>query len=128
MKLLLDEGRHVVTDNWYTSLRLAHYLLTRDTMITGVVRSDRGPPNKLVITELPKKSQKSSLARNKEILICKYEDKKTVYCLTSYYHAHYTEISKAYFGHVHSLTMKPGPIDNYNKLMGSVDKAEPYSF
>ena len=44
MKFLLDAGRHVVTDNWYTSLRLVRYLLSRDTMLTGVVRSDRGPP------------------------------------------------------------------------------------
>ena len=44
MKDLLDSGRQVVTDNWYTSVRLANYLLTRNTMLTGVIWAGRGPP------------------------------------------------------------------------------------
>ncbi|MPC97005.1 hypothetical protein E2C01_092292 [Portunus trituberculatus] len=43
----LDKGRHVATDNWYTILRLGSYLLTRDTLLTGVVHADRGPSKML---------------------------------------------------------------------------------
>lgn len=56
MNDLLDTGRHVVTDNWYTSLRLANYLETRLTMLTGIVRYGRGPPRELQDGKAPKKS------------------------------------------------------------------------
>ncbi|MPC54575.1 hypothetical protein E2C01_048495 [Portunus trituberculatus] len=44
---LPDKGQHVVTDNWYTILRLGRYLLTRDTLLTGVVHANRGPSKML---------------------------------------------------------------------------------
>ena len=55
-----------------------------------------------------------------------------VYCLTSYYNVGFIEISKNFFGNVFARHMLPGPIHNYNLLMGSVDKTdqllEPYSY
>lgn len=54
MKDLIEEGRQVFTDSWYTSLRLSDYLLTRQTMMTGVVRAGRGPPKELVDQPLSK--------------------------------------------------------------------------
>ncbi|KAK4323711.1 hypothetical protein Pmani_005613 [Petrolisthes manimaculis] len=55
MKDLLNSGRHVITDNWYTSLRLADYLETQRTLLTGVVRSGRGPPKEVQEMKLDKK-------------------------------------------------------------------------
>lgn len=51
---VLDEGRHIITDNWYTSLKLSDYLQTRATMLTGVVRQGRGPPKTVQHEDLEK--------------------------------------------------------------------------
>ena len=83
MRDLLDSGRHVVTDNWYTSLRLSDYLLTRETTLTGVVRSGRGPPKRLMAEKLDK--HKSVFVRKENTLIVKYMDRKEVTVLSTRY-------------------------------------------
>lgn len=52
MRDLLDKGCHVVTDNWNTSYCLNNYLLTRETLLTGVVCADQGPPKRLIAERL----------------------------------------------------------------------------
>ena len=130
MKDLLDQGRHVVTDNWYTSIRLSDYLLTRDTMLTGVVRSGRGPPKRLMEEKLEK--HQSAFARKNNTLIVKYQDKKEVTVLTTKYKADMVEKSKSFMGTQTIFFNKPLHIDRYNDKMGSVDLAdqllEPYVF
>lgn len=49
---MLDEGREVILDNWYLSLRLAEFLLSRNTYTTGTIRIHRGVPKELVETKL----------------------------------------------------------------------------
>ena len=66
---LLDKGHHVITDNWYTSLRLARYMLTRKTDLTGVVRVNRGIPERLKNEILD--SKQSSFMRNVDVLAVK---------------------------------------------------------
>ena len=130
MKDVLKKGHHVVTDNWYTSLRLGNYLLTKDTTLTGVVRADRGPPQKLKEEQLNR--HQSSFARKGNVLAVKYQDKKEVNVLTTRYTAGLVEKSKRYFDTTTTFYFKPLHIDEYNNLMGSVDKAdqllEPYAF
>ena len=64
---------------------MALYLLKRLTYITGVIAVRRGVPDILKSEKLQKKS--SAFARDGDgkgwVLICKYEDRKTVYCLTT---------------------------------------------
>lgn len=130
MKDLLDQGRHVVTDNWYTSVRLSDYLQTRKTMMTGVVRSGRGPPKKIISEKLER--HQSVFARKGNTLLVKYQDKKEVTVLTTKYKADMVEKNKTYFGNTTVFYNKPLHIDRYNNLMGSVDMAdqllEPYVF
>lgn len=38
---LLDQGYHLYTDNYYTSVDLARMLIARDTMLVGTVRTNR---------------------------------------------------------------------------------------
>lgn len=129
MSGLLDEGRHVVTDNWYTSLRLATYLEDRNTTITGVVRSGRGPPRE--ISQLPLEKHQAIFARKGNVLIVRWEDKKDITVLTTKYKADMVERVREHFGHQPVFYNKPLHIDKYNKMMGSVDKAdqflEPYA-
>lgn len=38
---LLDQGRMIIADNWYTSIPLAEYLLTRKTDLCRTLRKNR---------------------------------------------------------------------------------------
>ncbi|KAJ8933120.1 hypothetical protein NQ314_014207 [Rhamnusium bicolor] len=78
---LLDEGRKVIIDNWYMSLRLAQFLLTRNTYVTGTIRANRGVPKEL--TEIPLKTFQTCFVRKGDILVIKYKDKRDVYLLKS---------------------------------------------
>lgn len=95
MRDLLDKGRHVVTDNWYTSLRLGEYLLTRDTLLTGVVRADRGSPKTLAGEKLAR--HQSTFARKGSTPVVKYMDKKDVNVLTTFYTADLVEESQIFW-------------------------------
>ncbi|KAJ8964381.1 hypothetical protein NQ314_004946 [Rhamnusium bicolor] len=50
MNNLLDSGRTLFTDNWYTSVGLARKLATRGTHLMGTLRSNRKCNPKNVIT------------------------------------------------------------------------------
>lgn len=130
MRGLLEAGRHVVTDNWYTSLRLGEYLLTKNTTMTGVVRADRGPPKTLAAEKL--QCHQSTFARKGNTLVVKYQDKKEVNVLTTHYTANLVEKTKTYYSGKRTFYYKPLHIERYNALMGRVDKTdqllEPYSY
>ena len=68
--------------------------------------------------------------RKGDILVCKYEDRKTLYSLTSKYTAGLVPKTKKYGGRTYYQLSKQ--LDHYNEFMGSVDKAdqylEPYSY
>ena len=99
------------------------YLLARYTAITGIVRANRGPPTNLKALELETKS--STFAGNGDVLVTKFQDKKVVYCLSTHYPASFKEKCKTNFSDRRvDLQKIPSTIDNYNKLMGSVDKAD----
>ena len=78
---LLGCGVHVITDNWYTSLRLANFLLQHETDITGIVNPQRGPAK--VLRDAPVTLKGSQFARKGDVLITKYQDRKTIYALTT---------------------------------------------
>ena len=122
MQDLLDQGCHVVTDNWYTIVRLGEYLLTLSTMVTGTIRSDQGPPKKIVAEKLSKHS--SVFARRNYSLLVKFQDKKEVLVLTAMYGEGMVEKTKTYFGDKTSFFSRPLHIDKYNSLMGNVDMAD----
>ncbi|KAK4325008.1 hypothetical protein Pmani_004390 [Petrolisthes manimaculis] len=130
MKDLLNSGRHVITDNWYTSLRLADYLETQRTLLTGVVRSGRGPPKEVQDMKWDKKQ--SVFARKGNALVVKWMDKKDICVLTTKYTANIVEHKKTYFGNKTVFFNRPLHSEKYNQKMGSVDLAdqllEPYHY
>lgn len=71
---LLDEGRHIITDNWYTSLNLSDYLQTRATMLTGAGRQGRGPPKTVQHEDLEK--NQALFARKRKYLVSEMERQK----------------------------------------------------
>lgn len=130
MKDLLNSGRHVLTDNWYTSLRLADYLESQRTLLTGVIRNGRGPPTEVQDMKLDKKQ--SVFARKGNALVVKWMDKKEVCVLTTKYTANLSEHTKTYFGNQTVFFNRPLHLEKYNQKMGSVDLAdqllEPYHY
>ena len=118
MRDLLEEGRHVVTDNWYTSLRLSNYLLTTNTLLTGLIHADRGPPKRLMAEKLSR--HQFAFTRNGNTMVVKYMDKKEVNVLTTQYTAGLVEKTKTFFGDKTVFYNKPLHIDKYN----SVDMAD----
>ena len=74
MRDLLDQGRHVVTDNWYTSVRLSDYLLTIDMMLTGVAHSGNGLPKMLKDEKIEK--HQSVFVRKKQYPNCEISRQK----------------------------------------------------
>lgn len=42
-----NEGRHIVVDNCYLSVRLCEYLLKHETYVTGIIRTNRCVPKQL---------------------------------------------------------------------------------
>ena len=71
MNGLLDCGRKLFADNFYTSIPLAEILIARNTHYVGTLRKNRiGIPKEIVIKKL-KKSEDIYLQNNKGIAIMK---------------------------------------------------------
>lgn len=119
---LLDEGRHIIVDNWYLSTRLTQYLLKYRTYITGTLRTNRGVPQHLIDEPLNKGS--SLFIRNEDMLLVRFSDKKNVYVLTSRYEASLCEKKRYLVGGQSQFYYKPLHIEMYNQFMGSVDKTD----
>lgn len=129
IKYLLDEGREIIIDNWYMSLKLAEFLLSRNTYVTGTIRSNRGVPKELTTTPLIQ--NQSCFIRKGDVLIVRYKDKRDVYLLTTKMTGGFTEkprFDRSVQSHIE--IKKPAAIEHYNKNMGSVDgidqDIEPY--
>lgn len=124
---LLDLGHHVFTDSWFTSCRLADWLLTRGTLLTGTVRCNRGPPALLRAVNLQPTS--SAFARKESVLACKFVDAtrsgtKTVYMLDTFGVAHCQDVHRVKRGGEQEVVPKPTSVIAYSRHMGGVDKMD----
>lgn len=107
----LNKGYHLYTDNFYTSVHLAKWLLQNSTYITGTIRRNR--------KDLPQEAKSADVGepnffKNEEMFICSYRDnksKKAPVVLLS---------TKSYA----SENGKRNMIDNYNKYIGDVDESD----
>lgn len=77
----LDEGRTMFTDNWYTSVSLAHKLLSRSTNLVGTLRSNRKFTPEDVINAKLKKGEIKSSQNEYNIVVMKWKDKRDVLML-----------------------------------------------
>ncbi|XP_039299897.1 piggyBac transposable element-derived protein 4-like [Nilaparvata lugens] len=83
MNPFLDEGRHLFTGNFYTSVDLAHELIDRKTYLTGTLRKNRKHVPKAVVNRKLKKGELVSLQSNSDVIVAKWKDKRDVLFLTS---------------------------------------------
>ena len=125
---VLGQGRHIIVDNWYSSVRLASFLEQHNTLVTGTIRSNRGLPKELIDEKLQR--HQFAFVRKENMLLVKWEDKNTVHVISTKYTAGVVEKDKKFFGGYRQTFKKPVVIEKYNEFMGGVDKAdqllEPY--
>ncbi|KAJ8926349.1 hypothetical protein NQ314_021295 [Rhamnusium bicolor] len=83
MNNLLDSGRTLFTDNWYTSVGLARRLTTRGTHLVGTLRSNRKCNPKNVITASLNRGQIFGMESDDGITVLKWKDKGDVLMLST---------------------------------------------
>ena len=81
MQPLLDMGYHLYTDNWDTAVRLAEFLSSRNTNITGMVHANWKFLPAGVKQKLPKGD--STAFRKNNLLCIGWHDKKHVILLST---------------------------------------------
>jgi hypothetical protein len=79
----LDLGYHIYCDSWFTSMRLAQFLLQRSTLLIGTVRVNRGIPNELRQAALPQ--QDCAFMRKGDLLAVKLVTRKASGVKTVYF-------------------------------------------
>jgi hypothetical protein len=120
MESLLGKGYHVYLDNWYTSISLFRYLREKETGACGTLRKNRA-------NELPPHFHQKGLKRgeskafsHEKLLAINYQDKKSVYMLTTLQDNSHVGTGKRDRHGVEKV--KPKAIHQYNKFMGGVDR------
>ncbi|XP_045134367.1 piggyBac transposable element-derived protein 4-like [Portunus trituberculatus] len=105
MGSLLDEGRHVVLDNWYSSLQLAEYLLRKNTPTTGTIQANRGVPENVTCQRLAKKQ--AVFVRRDNVLVTKFNDCKVVHVMTTKYEGGCVEKTRHFRGGAVEMVKNP---------------------
>ncbi|MGH0125049.1 UNVERIFIED_CONTAM: hypothetical protein FKN15_043958 [Acipenser sinensis] len=110
------------------STRLALFLLTQNTHITGTIRTNRGAPKEVTEEKLDK--GQACFVKNSDLLLVRWHDKRDVNVMTTKYTAGFVEKTCVVTGGATVFFKKPFNIEKYNALMGAVDACnqdlEPY--
>ena len=118
---LLDKGYTVYTDNWYSSLRLFLYLLSRKTLACGTVRVDRGIPDELRGATPPDGCCSIALCGDNKVNATKFVSTKDVHMLSTCHGHSETDVpNRTRTGTV----KKPAVVVAYNHNMGGVDRQD----
>ncbi|XP_058874404.1 piggyBac transposable element-derived protein 4-like isoform X1 [Acipenser ruthenus] len=115
---VLNQGRHIVVGSWHMSDRLASFLLTQKTHVTGSVRSDVGVPKEAVEEKLDK--GETRFVRNRDLLLVRWRDKADVNILTTKYAAGFVQKTRVLTGGARVGYSKPFHIEKYSALLGAV--------
>ncbi len=119
---LLGKSYTITTDNWFSSFRLASYLLDHGTMCLGTIRCNRGVPD--ILSNLRQDPIQSAFVRLGNILIVKFTDKRAVHVISSTHTA--ALIAKERVGKDRRIIPyhKPLCVEDYNKSMNGTDRVD----
>jgi len=123
---LLDEGRTLVTDNFYTSIPLARYLLSHNTHLIGTLRSNRkGLPEYVTRAKLKRGGVVGS-QDEQGIKVLHWVDKRSVHMLTTIpeHEATLVDTGRQRRG---EPVKKPECVVQYNRLKKGVDISDQLS-
>lgn len=114
---LLDEGRLIITDNFYTSIPLAMYMKSRGTDLCGTIRTNRkGLPKDVMAAEL--KQGEIAAQQKGNITVLKWKDRRNVHMLSTC-HNHDVAITPG-----RNSKPKPLMILDYNKGKKGIDLSD----
>nr|CAH7715369.1 unnamed protein product [Callosobruchus chinensis]CAH7730930.1 unnamed protein product [Callosobruchus chinensis] len=116
---LLDEGRTLITDNWYTSVNLAETLQTRSTHLIGTLRKNRKNLPKDVVEAKLKKGEIVAKQNKKNVVVMKWQDKRDVLFLSTKHKDDMIEVT-----HREGPKRKPAAIIEYNNAKSFVDMSD----
>lgn len=119
MNNLLDSGRTLCTDNYYTSVSLAHELLNRKTHLIGTLRSNRKFNPAQVIEKKLKKGEQIAAESDTGVVVQKWKDKRDVLVLST---KHTDEMMT--FTKNGKQVEKPKNIVEYNKYKCYIDLSD----
>ncbi|CAH2100932.1 unnamed protein product [Euphydryas editha] len=114
---LLDQGRLIIADNWYTSIPLAEYLLTRKTDLCGTLRKNRKNIPLLVKNKKLKRGEQIAAQKN-HVTILKWKDKRDVLMISTC-HADEQTMSSG-----RNPRPKPNMILEYNDRKKGIDLSD----
>lgn len=119
MNGLLDTGRTLYTDNWYTSVSLSENLIQWQTHLVGTLRSNRknNPPD-VVKAKLRRGEVVAQQNQNKTV-VCKWKDKRDVLMLSTKHDDSMVTVHRR-GQEVHKPTM----VVEYNKGKAFVDHSD----
>ena len=113
---LLNQGRTIVIDNYYTSVELATALLEKKSYILGTLRSNRKNNSKTVTQKKLKRGEHIAEESNNGIYIEKWKDRRDVFMLTTKYVPEMVTQKRR----AEEIT-KPRSIIEYNKHKAYID-------
>lgn len=119
MDSLLDSGRTVYTDNWYTSVRLSKQLINRDTHLVGTLRQNRRNNPSDVVNAKLKKGQVVAQQNEDKTVVLKWKDKRDVLMLSTKH-----DDSMLTFLQRGKELSKPAMVVEYNKGKAFIDLSD----
>ena len=124
MEKLLHLGYRCYVDNFYASVRLAMFLLEKQTLMVGTIRANRGIPKFVIDTPVEACSHK--YFRDRDVLVSKVVDKKssgkkTIYLISTSHVAEDVTVERYVKGGRSESILKPKIVTDYNRFMGAVD-------
>lgn len=114
---LLDQGRMIIADNWYTSLPLAQYLLQRKTDLCGTLRKNRKNLPLLVKNKKLKRGELIAAQKN-NVTILKWKDKRDVLMISTCHADEQTMCTGR------NQRLKPNMILEYNDRKKGIDLSD----
>lgn len=120
----LNNGRTLITDNFYTSLPLANELLKNDTHLVGTLRSNRVKLPEVMNTKL-KSGQIIGRENSDGIVIAKWYDKRDVSMLSTKHTIDMVDTGKK--NKKNEPIFKPQIIMDYNAGKAGIDLSDQYS-
>lgn len=119
MENLLDKGRTLCTDNYYTSVSLACSLLQRKTHLIGTLRTNRKFNPKQVIEKKLKIGESIAQECKQGIVVQKWKDKRDVLMLSTRYGGEMITMQKR-----GKEKQKPKNVLEYNKYKAYIDLSD----
>nr|CAH7736746.1 unnamed protein product [Callosobruchus chinensis] len=116
---LLDSGRTLFADNWYTSVDLAENLQSRSTHLVGTVRKSRKRLPKSVVNAKLKKGEIVAKQNKNNVVFIKWHDKRDVLLLST---KHTNDMKEVY--HREGPRQKPCAVVDYNNAKAFVDMSD----